>query len=291
MSYFLAFLGFAVLIILHEAGHFLAAKAVGMRVERFSLFFGPMFVKKQIGETEYGIGVIPLGGYVKITGMSPHEKFETPEIEARAYVNQPPWKRIVVIAAGPAVNLLLAFAARVVRVRQQSDAARHAAGFADCDQHGRGAHQGLGGRRRAPRRRQDRLGRRGQGAHSRSTRRSRARAAPAARTSTAARRQRPPRSSAARRRAEDGDDRPRWSTRYKEMLIGFTWNDATVPTGVIGAAKPSVAGLWRVTKKTVSAIANIFHSRTAGSCTASSAPERSQQESPPAGRAASRRSR
>src|ERR1700691_2576104 len=109
MSYLLAFLGFALLILLHEAGHFLAAKAVGMRVERFSLFFGPMFVKRQIGETEYGIGVLPLGGYVKITGMSPNEEFETPEIAARAYVNQPPWKRIVVIAAGPAVNLLIAF--------------------------------------------------------------------------------------------------------------------------------------------------------------------------------------
>src|SRR5579875_3408776 len=109
MSYFLVFLGFAALIVLHEGGHFLAAKAVGMRVERFSLFFGRMIVKKQIGETEYGIGVIPLGGYVKITGMSPNEVFEEPSHEARAYINQPPWKRIVVIAAGPAVNLVLAF--------------------------------------------------------------------------------------------------------------------------------------------------------------------------------------
>jgi regulator of sigma E protease len=109
MSYVLAFLGFALLIILHEGGHFAAAKAVGMRVERFSLFFGPMFFKRRIGETDYGVGVIPLGGYVKITGMSSEETFETPEIEARAYYNQPVWKRIVVIAAGPAVNLALAF--------------------------------------------------------------------------------------------------------------------------------------------------------------------------------------
>jgi regulator of sigma E protease len=109
MSYVLAFLGFAALITVHEGGHFIAAKAVGMRVERFSLFFGPMFFKRTIGETDYGIGVIPLGGYVKITGMSPNETFDSPEIEARAYINQPPWKRIVVIAAGPAVNLILAF--------------------------------------------------------------------------------------------------------------------------------------------------------------------------------------
>ena len=74
MSYLLAFLGIAALIILHEAGHFTAAKAVGMRVERFSLFFGPMLWKVRRGETEYGIAAIPLGGYVKITGMNPHEQ-------------------------------------------------------------------------------------------------------------------------------------------------------------------------------------------------------------------------
>ena len=87
MSYVLAFLGFAVLIFLHEAGHFVAAKAVGMRVERFSLFFGPMPIKRTWGETEYGIGVIPLGGYVRITGMNPNEEL-SPEIAPRAYYNQ-----------------------------------------------------------------------------------------------------------------------------------------------------------------------------------------------------------
>ena len=108
MSYVLAFLGFAALIILHEAGHFMAAKAVGMRVERFSLFFGPMLWKFRRGETEYGIGAIPLGGYVKITGMNPNEELP-PEVVARAYYNQPVWKRIVVILAGSGVNLLIAF--------------------------------------------------------------------------------------------------------------------------------------------------------------------------------------
>ena len=108
MSYFLTFVGFAALIILHEAGHFAAAKAVGMRVERFSLFFGRTPLNVTRGETEYGIGWFPAGGYVKITGMNPHEAL-TPELEARAYYNQPPWKRIVVILAGPAVNLLIAF--------------------------------------------------------------------------------------------------------------------------------------------------------------------------------------
>jgi regulator of sigma E protease len=109
LSYVLAFLGFAALIILHEAGHFAAAKAVGMRVERFSLFFGPLLVKFRRGETEYGIGPIPLGGYVKITGMNPNEKLPD-DVRTRAYYNQPVWKRVVVILAGPAVNLLIAFA-------------------------------------------------------------------------------------------------------------------------------------------------------------------------------------
>jgi regulator of sigma E protease len=108
MSWFLAFAGFAVLIILHEAGHFAAAKAVGMRVERFYLFFPPKVWSIKRGETEYGIGAIPLGGFVKITGMNPDEELD-PEVAPRAYYHQPVWKRIVVIGAGPAVNVVIAF--------------------------------------------------------------------------------------------------------------------------------------------------------------------------------------
>jgi len=104
----LAFAGFAALIILHELGHFTAAKAVGMRVERFSLFFPPLLARVRKGETEYAIGAVPLGGYVKISGMNPHEELP-PEVAHRAYYRQPVWKRIVVIGAGPAVNLVLAF--------------------------------------------------------------------------------------------------------------------------------------------------------------------------------------
>jgi regulator of sigma E protease len=104
----LAFAGFAALVVLHELGHFAAAKAVGMRVERFSLFFPPLIAKVRRGETEYAIGALPLGGYVKITGMNPAEELP-PEVAHRAYYRQPVWKRIVVIAAGPAVNLVLAF--------------------------------------------------------------------------------------------------------------------------------------------------------------------------------------
>jgi regulator of sigma E protease len=109
MNWVLIFLGFSLLIILHEAGHFVAAKATGMRVEKFFLFFGPKLVSVKRGETEYGIAAIPLGGFVKISGMNPEEHL-SPEVEPRAYYRQPVWKRIVVIGAGPAVNIALAFA-------------------------------------------------------------------------------------------------------------------------------------------------------------------------------------
>jgi regulator of sigma E protease len=109
MNWLLIFLGFALLVILHEAGHFFAAKATGMRVEKFFLFFGPKLWSVRRGETEYGVAAIPLGGFVKITGMSPEEEVP-PQVADRAYYRQPVWKRIVVIGAGPAVNIVLAFA-------------------------------------------------------------------------------------------------------------------------------------------------------------------------------------
>jgi regulator of sigma E protease len=109
MSWVYVFLGFCSLIILHEAGHFVAAKATGMRVEGFFLFFGPTIWSVKRGETEYGIKSIPLGGYVKINGMNPEEEMPPGE-EHRAYHRQKVWKRIVVAAAGPAVNIVLAFA-------------------------------------------------------------------------------------------------------------------------------------------------------------------------------------
>jgi len=107
MSWVLAFVGFALLVILHELGHFSVAKWVGMRVEKFSLFFPPTLARRQVGETEYAIGAIPLGGYVRISGMNPSEDLPD-EVRDRAYHAQPVWKRIAVIAAGPAVNLIVA---------------------------------------------------------------------------------------------------------------------------------------------------------------------------------------
>lgn len=110
MSWFYAFVAFAALIILHEWGHFLAAKSVGMQATRFSLFFPPALFKwkPKNSETSYEIGAIPLGGFVKITGMHPEEEIP-PEDLPRAYYMQPVWKRIVVIAAGPLMNVVIAF--------------------------------------------------------------------------------------------------------------------------------------------------------------------------------------
>jgi regulator of sigma E protease len=120
MNWVLIFLGFSALIILHEAGHFFAAKATGMRVERFFLFFGPKLVSIKCGETEYGLAAIPAGGYVKISGMHPEDKLPPGE-EHRGYYEQPVWKRIVVIGAGPAVNIALAFAILFVLALGASD--------------------------------------------------------------------------------------------------------------------------------------------------------------------------
>jgi len=110
VAWLLTLLGIVVLIVLHELGHFAVAKAVGMRVERFSLFFPPTLLRVRRGETEYAIGAIPAGGYVKITGMNPEEiKDLEPDVAARAYYNQAPWKRVAVILAGPGMNIAIAF--------------------------------------------------------------------------------------------------------------------------------------------------------------------------------------
>jgi regulator of sigma E protease len=81
MTIGLAILGLMVLIVLHELGHYSAAKATGMRVVRFFLFFPPTLVSRRFGETEYGIGAIPLGGYVKIPGMLRPEPSDLWEVE------------------------------------------------------------------------------------------------------------------------------------------------------------------------------------------------------------------
>ncbi|HTZ87519.1 MAG TPA: RIP metalloprotease [Solirubrobacteraceae bacterium] len=110
MSWVLTFLGIIALIVLHELGHFTVAKLVGMRVERFSLFFPPTIASFRWRGTEYALGAIPAGGYVKITGMSPEElKDMDLRVAVNGYAMLAPWKRIAVIVAGPGVNIVIAF--------------------------------------------------------------------------------------------------------------------------------------------------------------------------------------
>ena len=95
-----------VLIFFHELGHFLVAKLFDVQVERFSLGFGPALLRRTVGETEYVLAALPLGGYVKMLGEVPGE--ELPEAEReRAYNYKPPWQRIAIALAGPVMNMLL----------------------------------------------------------------------------------------------------------------------------------------------------------------------------------------
>jgi regulator of sigma E protease len=96
-----------ILIFVHELGHFLLAKMLGVKVLKFSLGFGPKVVGKTYGETEYCISAVPLGGFVKMLGEEPGE--EIPEAEReRAYGSQPVWKRFAIVCSGPLFNLVFA---------------------------------------------------------------------------------------------------------------------------------------------------------------------------------------
>ncbi len=94
-----------VLVFFHELGHFIVAKRSGIRVEKFSLGFPPTLISRKWGETEYAIGVIPLGGYVKMAGEHPNEEVRG---EPWEFMSKPIWKRFLVIAAGPFMNFVLA---------------------------------------------------------------------------------------------------------------------------------------------------------------------------------------
>ena len=108
MTFFWAIVLFGLLIFFHELGHFILAKIVGVKVLRFSLGFGPKIIGKRIGETEYLISAIPLGGYVKPLGEDPGE--ELPEDEQhKAFNTQPLRNRALIVAAGPFFNMFLAY--------------------------------------------------------------------------------------------------------------------------------------------------------------------------------------
>ncbi len=97
----------SVLIFVHELGHFLAARIAGVGVLKFSLGFGPKIIGKKIGETEYVLSWIPLGGFVKLLGESGNEEL-SPEDEKKSFFKKSKWKRMLIILAGPVFNFLLA---------------------------------------------------------------------------------------------------------------------------------------------------------------------------------------
>jgi regulator of sigma E protease len=103
----LAILALGILIIVHEGGHFLIARLSGMRVDRFSIGFGPKLWSFKRGETIYQIAAIPLGGFVQIAGLNPGEEGMTAD-DPRAYPNRPVWQRLATIFAGPGTNYLFA---------------------------------------------------------------------------------------------------------------------------------------------------------------------------------------
>ena len=247
MSWFLAFAGFALLIILHEFGHFAAAKAAGMRVERFSLFFPPLILKwkPKNGETEYGIGAIPLGGYVKITGMT------RPRSCPRRSPTAPTTAQPVVEAhrrhrRRPGVNVAVAFliffgsswprarspSTPVSKVGQGRARSPAKGVLQPGDQIVSVDGSGYADQHRASRSRTPPLRRRGR--------------------PTAAR----PRTAAAITVKRDGRTltfhvKPRYDATQKRMRIGFAYDQVqhVHPLGVGGAAQESVDAMWCVTKR------------------------------------------
>src|SRR3989454_10682904 len=94
-----------VIIVIHELGHFLVAKFFKIKVETFSVGFGPRLVGFRKGETDYRISAFPLGGYVKMAGETPADTITG---EAYEFLSKPKWQRFLVAAAGPAMNAILA---------------------------------------------------------------------------------------------------------------------------------------------------------------------------------------
>ena len=110
----LVIIGVGLLIFVHELGHFLVAKKVGVRVYAFSLGFGPAIIRKQIGETDYRISLIPLGGYVKLAG---EQREDSNTGEDWEFMSKKPWQRASVLVAGVTCNTILAFIAFIIAFR------------------------------------------------------------------------------------------------------------------------------------------------------------------------------
>ncbi|MBO5021794.1 MAG: site-2 protease family protein, partial [Clostridia bacterium] len=98
--YLVAILLFLILIIIHEFGHFIAAKALGVRVNEFAVGFGPKLLSKRLGETKYALNLIPLGGYCAMEGED-----ET-STDSRAFCNKAAWRRLLIVVMGAVFNLI-----------------------------------------------------------------------------------------------------------------------------------------------------------------------------------------
>ena len=107
-----------VLVFVHELGHFLAAKRVGIRVIKFQLGFNPTIVSFRRGDTEYGIGALPLGGYVKMAGETTEDE---PAGQPDEFLSKTRWERFQVLIMGPVMNLLLAFVLTAVVLYQGAE--------------------------------------------------------------------------------------------------------------------------------------------------------------------------
>ncbi len=95
-----------ILIFVHELGHFLFAKLFKVRVLKFSLGFGPKILSKTVGDTEYQLSALPLGGYVKMFGENPDEQKGAEEDRAASFAHKTVWQRFLIVLAGPVFNLL-----------------------------------------------------------------------------------------------------------------------------------------------------------------------------------------
>src|SRR5438477_5731174 len=111
-----------VLVFVHELGHFLAAKRVGIRVLKFQLGFNPTILSVRRGDTEYGIGALPLGGYVKMAGENPEDERSGRSDE---FLSKTKWQRFQVLVMGPVMNLLLAFVLTALVLYQGAEKAAY----------------------------------------------------------------------------------------------------------------------------------------------------------------------
>jgi regulator of sigma E protease len=105
-SLFVALIVLGIIIVIHEFGHFAVAKLFGIKVETFSVGFGPRLIGFRRGETDYRISALPLGGYVKMSGENPGDTITG---DPREFLSKPKWQRFLVASAGPIMNILLAF--------------------------------------------------------------------------------------------------------------------------------------------------------------------------------------